>query len=258
MGLARRILSSITDVRHFSPRVLRRHLRNADGLFTVRVAPYGEIHLRADSADLELARLVLVNGAYDFPWPKLALDRLEGTYGSILEKGRVPVIVNAGGHIGLSALWFASRWPEAQVVSVEPDQRNLELLRKNVAGRPRHTVIETALGNKPGKASIAQNWDPSAAQTERTDSGVDVITVMDAVARVKDGEPFICNIDIEGFEQDLFAANTEWIDGFALIVIEPHDWSNPGAMLSRNFLVEMARRRFDLFVRRSLLYFLRV
>lgn len=78
------------------------------------------------------------------------------------------------------------------------------------------------------------------------------------MAAVELGEQFICNIDIEGFEDDLFARATEWIDRFALVVIEPHDWREPGRRLSGNFQREMAARPFELFVRSEVLHYLRL
>jgi FkbM family methyltransferase len=258
MGLLGRGLANLLDVRHFGLGVLRRHLRHSNPVFKVRLRDYGRIYLRADSIDLDLARVVLVDGTYDVPWPEPASDRLQRTYRTILAAGRKPVIVNAGGYIGLSALWFAREWPEAEIVSVEPLPANLALLRRNLAGRPHHTIIEAALGSNRGKAAVCEDMEPCAAQIKRARTGIDIITVDDAVASVDGGDAFICNIDIEGFEKDLFAANTDWIDRFALVIIEPHDGTDPGAFLSRNFRREMADRPFDMYARGGALHFVRV
>ncbi len=37
-------------------------------------------------------------------------------------------------------------------------------------------------------------------------------------------EPFIAKIDIEGFEENLFSADTEWVSRFPIIIIELHDF----------------------------------
>jgi hypothetical protein len=57
--------------------------------------------------------------------------------------------------------------------------------------------------------------------------------------------PFLCKIDIEGGERELFAEQTGWIDCFPLLVIELHDWLLPGQGVSRHFLREMAVRDRD-------------
>lgn len=35
--------------------------------------------------------------------------------------------------------------------------------------------------------------------------------------------PFIVKIDIEGYEQELFSSNIDWIDNIPVIIIELHD-----------------------------------
>lgn len=255
MGLFGSVRTNLRDVHRFGIGVLRRHLA-AGPVFVIRVPGFGPVYMRKNSLDLDLARIVLVDGAYDYPWPPAAEERLRKRYEAILAEGRLPVIVNAGGYIGFSALWFARQWPDAEIVSIEPDPGNLELLHRNLAGRPRQTIVEAAVGSAPGRAALSADAEGCAVQTKRANDGVDIVTIDDALARVPDGEPFICNIDIEGFEKDLFAANTDWIDRFALVIIEPHDWREPGAMISRNFQREMAARPFEIYPRRDTLYYL--
>jgi predicted O-methyltransferase YrrM len=52
-------------------------------------------------------------------------------YRGALSEGDRPVMVDCGGHIGLSAVWFASHFLEAAVYSIEPDISNCQLLQKN-------------------------------------------------------------------------------------------------------------------------------
>ena len=51
----------------------------------------------------------------------------------IVRRGDVPVILHAGGNIGLAAIWFARAFPKSVVISVEPERRNFALLTRNVA-----------------------------------------------------------------------------------------------------------------------------
>src|SRR5579883_1485462 len=41
------------------------------------------------------------------------------------------VIVDAGANIGAASLYFATRFPEATILALEPEQSNFQLLRKN-------------------------------------------------------------------------------------------------------------------------------
>ena len=87
-----------------------------------------------------------------------------------------------------------------------------------------------------------------------------VVTVPELVARCGEGaELFIVKVDIEGFESDLFAANLEWLDQAAAVMIEPHDWLLPGSGTSTDFQKAMAERGFDLLISgENLLYVRRV
>ena len=75
------------------------------------------------------------------------------------------------------------------------------------------------------------------------EGGVQGVTVPEILARYpKSGGylPFIVKIDIEGFESDLFAENTAWVDEFPILIIEMHDWLFPGQGTSSNFLKAIA------------------
>jgi hypothetical protein len=73
---------------------------------------------------------------------------------------------------------------------------------------------------------------------------------------VPSGELLIAKIDIEGFESDLFAADTDWIDQTTVLIIEPHDWMLPGQGSSRTFRAAMGPE-FDMLVSGENLVFVR-
>jgi FkbM family methyltransferase len=123
-------------------------------------------------------------------------------------------------------------------------------------------VVEAAIGSEPGSVDLVDEGNGSwAVQTRRAvDGGVAVVTVPELVARCGEGaELFIVKVDIEGFESDLFAANLEWLDQAAAVMIEPHDWLLPGSGTSTDFQKAMAERGFDLLISgENLLYVRRV
>jgi hypothetical protein len=72
---------------------------------------------------------------------------------------------------------------------------------------------------------------------------------------VPKGEAFIVKIDIEGFESDLFASNTDWLEHTFAVFIEPHDWLLPYEGTSQSFQKALVRWPFDLFlIGENLLY----
>ncbi|MEU3224787.1 FkbM family methyltransferase [Streptomyces sp. NPDC006976] len=68
-----------------------------------------------------------------------------------LELGDAPTVLDAGGNIGMFALYIKSRYPDAEVHSFEPMPNNIALFRKNVElhGLSDVTLHETALGSAP-------------------------------------------------------------------------------------------------------------
>ena len=83
------------------------------------------------------------------------------------------------------------------------------------------------------------------------------MTIAQCLALVDHGELFAVKIDIEGFEDDLFAAETAWLEEVALVYIEPHDHLFPDRASSRTFQRELGRRDFDLVIRGENLVYVR-
>ncbi len=163
-------------------------------------------------------------------------------------EGKRPGIIDAGANIGASAVYFALQYPSARLIAIEPEKANADLLRRNCAGLD-VIVQEAALGADGG---IAYLTDPGEGdwgfRVEPTGTlPVRVITVPQILASEAMAScfPFICKIDIEGGESGLFSRNVDWVDSFALIIIELHDWLLPGQSNSQNFLRAISDRDFD-------------
>jgi FkbM family methyltransferase len=64
------------------------------------------------------------------------------------------VIVDLGGHVGASVLYFALRYPEARLVVVEPDPVNFAKLRRNVGHLAQVTAINAAVSDHEGTITL--------------------------------------------------------------------------------------------------------
>src|ERR1700722_14645339 len=64
------------------------------------------------------------------------------------------VIVDAGAYTGLSASYFAMRYPEARVIALEPDAQNFALLNRNVSSFKNVQTINGALWSQSGMLNI--------------------------------------------------------------------------------------------------------
>ena len=185
-----------------------------------------------------------------FTYEAYALRRLRRgdelrALGTTIER---PLIIDAGANIGTSACWFALEFPNAHIVAFEPDPANFELLVANTAGLDVETH-KVAIGPRDGRVRLVDpgegEWGYRTAEAD--DGQVPMIALARVVAEKQAAgfTPFICKIDIEGGEAELFTPPTDWIDLFPLMLVELHDWLIPGQGTSRNFLQCVAARDRD-------------
>jgi FkbM family methyltransferase len=193
-------------------------------------------------------RQVFADGAYSLTWLPAINERTHRTYQAILASKKRPVIIDAGANIGAASLWFSKVFPEATIVAVEPDPANVALLRMNVSGLANCIVTEAAIGSTPGFVELSCQEVAWGVRTKRSNNGVPIVTIDSIMDQFSDGVAFIAKIDIEGFERDLFSANTGWLENIFGVFVEPHDWLFPGELSSRNFQKAMARHEFELFI----------
>jgi FkbM family methyltransferase len=144
-----------------------------------------------------------------------------------------PLIVDLGANIGLSTAYHEWFWPRATNVAVEPAYDNVEMIRLNA---PNAIILNAAIASEPCRVEVVNPGDAKwSYRTERTRDGpIKGITVNSILEQYPDHIPFICKIDIEGAEKELFSKNTEWLSRFPVIIIELHDWMRSGS--ARNFL----------------------
>jgi FkbM family methyltransferase len=246
MGLVSAIGTNLKDAQTLGWGFLGR-LATKD-VFRWMIPGVGPASLRPGTTDTEVFRQVFVHREYDLA--KLRrLDQVKTLYDAILADGRVPLIIDAGANIGVASLWFAHQFPRARIIAVEPEPANAALCRTNVATLGNVRVEEAAIGASPGHITLdnpAQKaWSP---RSERSDSGIPIVTMNELVKSVPDAELLIAKIDIEGFESDLFAANLQWLDRARVVIVEIHDWMLPGRKTSFSLQRAMADRPFEIMI----------
>ena len=208
------------------------------------------VWLRDSVADNSIFWQCLVMEQYDldrFPHVK----RLDASYRAAVAAGRPPVIIDCGGNIGLSVRWFAQRFPEARVVVIEPDERNFDMLQRNLASYSERVVMVKGgvwpesgwlhIRN-PEAGSAAFQVAPCVADTPGAFRayGIDELQVLGG-----GGELLIVKLDIEGAQSALFSAHTEWVGRAHLISLELDDWLMPWQGTSRKFFACLSRYPFE-------------
>lgn len=210
----------------------------------------GNIYLRDTTADCSIFWQCIVQRQYDTRrFPQHA--RLMECYEETLRQGRTPLIIDCGGNIGLAAVWFAHMFPKAKIVSIEPDKKNLEMLRMNTeAFKERIIVVQGGIWSKNGALKIVNPESGSAAfqvvysETETPDS-IPAYTIDDLCKLGGANDPLVVKLDIEGAQANLFESNTDWVGRPRLITLELDDWLFPWQGTSRNFFLCVSHYPFD-------------
>lgn len=165
------------------------------------------------------------------------------------------VIVDAGAYIGLSAAYFAMRYPDAVVIALEPSAANFELLVRNTSAFANVRPIRAALWPRSGSVAmidpgcdawglrVTQSGGESCGQPQGTGRGeaganpvgetITAVTVADVLEQYGLDRIDLLKMDIEGSEKEVFAAADGWIDRVDAICLELHDRFKPGC--SRSF-----------------------
>jgi FkbM family methyltransferase len=213
------------------------------------------VHLRRQ--DLAIFWQIMVMREYDLQsLPQIG--RVRATYQAILSEGKKPVIVDCGGHVGLSAVWFATHYPDALVYVVEPDASNFKILQHNTAAYANviplhggvwgHSCRLTISNPQAGSASFRLQEAPDSLSLQQSNLlhgyTIEGISEPGELRRL-----FLVKIDIEGGEAELFQGPTEWLHSPALVIIELHDWLLPWQGTSRNLFRKLAENNFDAVLR---------
>jgi FkbM family methyltransferase len=192
-----------------------------------------EANLQSGTSDAWVFEQVFCNNDYNLRrlarWHDIAR-----TYDTLRRSGS-PLILDIGANIGLASLYFAKNWPAARILAVEPSERNYEVLCRNVSGLNNVSTVRAAVASTDGFVNIVNSDGEAWAHRTELATGSSIASV--AAKSVKSliaslggndvNLRFICKIDIEGFESNLYSANTEWVRLFPIIIIELHDWMLP-------------------------------
>jgi FkbM family methyltransferase len=160
------------------------------------------------------------------------------------------VIVDCGSHIGLSAVLFANRYPNAKIFAIEPETSNFEMLVENTKPYNNIICINKGIWNENTSLKIRDeglgNWGYMTEKTKVDDGeNIESISISELMANYGINKIDLCKINIEGAEKELFEKNYDnWLSCTDSIIIELHDHMKPGC--THSFLKAMSSYEFSL------------
>ena len=169
--------------------------------------------------------------------------RVQRRYEEIIHSGRTPLILDLGANIGLAAKYFDLIYPFSKIILVEPSSNNLDRAKEEFPFSNLN-FIQAAIGPNSGSVKLHNLGDGKNSFRVEVDPQGEIVMLSVPEAISKYGEectPFVCKIDIEGFESELFSSESAWIHEFYMVIIELHDYMFQGEGKSRNFLEKISK-----------------
>jgi FkbM family methyltransferase len=190
-----------------------RALAPRSGEALVNIKGVGPVIVRNGSSDVFVVSELLDGDSYDGVPRHAPAD--------------VRLVLDLGANTGIVTRWLLARFPQAQVIAVEPDPETCAVLRRNVAGQPRAIVVEAGIGSESGHASMTGDGDAIGRRVEVGETGpVEILSIPDLLERagIADDAPIdVLKCDIEGAERALFAGCGPWIGRVRMLAVETHD-----------------------------------
>lgn len=171
------------------------------------------IFLRTYTGDIDMFYEVLWKKVYSNP---------------LLEWANTRTVVDLGANIGMTSLYFVRRFPTATVYAVEPDADNFKLLTANLSDeilQKRLFTLHAAISADNGIAYVQKKEKAyNSTISPEVTSGVQVRTInmSTLMGEMKISTIDILKIDIEGWEESLFAGETGWLKNIKSVVMECH------------------------------------
>jgi FkbM family methyltransferase len=158
---------------------------------------------------------------------------IEREYSCLDEYSSSGLILDCGANVGYSAAYLLSRYPQATLVAVEPDDDNYRVLQANVArfGARARTiragVWSHPCGLKVERAGYGDGREWAIWVREVEPNEVPDVDAVDIQSLLKDSgfsRISILKMDVERSERAVFSSGyQEWLPHCDAIVIELHD-----------------------------------
>jgi FkbM family methyltransferase len=153
-------------------------------------------------------------------------------YGFLLTR-QPSIIIDAGANAGMSAVYFALRYPMAKIVAIEPEPSNFAMLKKNSRLFPQIIPVNAALWSHEGFVHLRDNggghWAMSTIECQAaTEPTVPATTLQALMQKLRIQYVDLLKVDVEGAECEIFEDATPWINRVGVICAELHDRLRPG------------------------------
>lgn len=173
--------------------------------------PKGHVFIRPGTTDQKVYEEIFIDKSY------------------AVVKSPPEFLIDAGGHIGLASAFFATSFPNAHIVVIEPDERNFEMLSLNLARFPNVMKLKAGLWGKNENLRISNPGDSPWAYNLTAGGNIEGLTIPDIMRMTGKKHIDVLKMDIEGAEIEVLETAHGWMDCVrSMLLIELHDRFRPG------------------------------
>lgn len=155
-------------------------------------------------------------------------------------KFKPDIILDLGANIGIFSRYAQELFPKANLIAVEPDEKNFNILKDHTKG----ALINKAIGSgsiyhypnaKNGAMEVyvskSMAFDLPYLKKETSPAQVESLMITDLKKYIKKGDKVLCKIDIEGNETVIFddPDSVAMLKTFDYIAIELHYYASTEA-----------------------------
>jgi FkbM family methyltransferase len=191
------------------------------------------IYFRKNYSDLAIFEQVFINKEYDV--------KLNFTPKNIID---------LGANVGYASLYFNYKYPNANIIAIEPETNNYNQAKKNLAPYNNIKLLNGAVWHNNDDLFLVDNGLGEAGfmvSDNKGNSTIKSYTINDLQKQLNTSEIDIIKIDIEGAELEIFENNNDWIKQSKVIIVETHDRYRKGtskavfkAIIEHDFSLELS------------------
>lgn len=141
------------------------------------------------------------------------------------------LIIDGGAYVGYVSIFFANKFPNAEIIAIEPDESNFKMLKRNTSYYPNIKLIKAGLWHKNAYIKI-KDLDTVKCMFQIEDStreeGLKSVTIDEILKNSHHQNIDILKLDVEGSEKEVFSDNYEWLSKVNVLIVELHDRYRPG------------------------------
>lgn len=149
------------------------------------------------------------------------------------------IIIDAGANIGFAAVYFANKFPDAQIICLEPEPNNFEILQKNISQYPNITALKKGLWDKSAFLQVIDtgldNWGFTVKECSKDyPEAIEATSLPDIMSTFSLPKLDMIKMDIEGSEKEILTAPDvqSWLSTCDTLIIELHDRMKEGTSKS--------------------------